>query len=104
MYKLFSLQRLVRAVAVPGAESDERSVLVLSANSLQKWYLIPNEPDKLVYECNVEKYIREGFVDHVWVSVIFMGNFQNWIVHMVLKIYAEIKGHGYLLKTMSLCL
>ncbi|XP_037787648.1 nuclear pore complex protein Nup133-like [Penaeus monodon] len=58
--------RLVRAVAVPGAESDERSVLVLSANSLQKWYLIPNEPDKLVYECNVEKYIREGFVDHVW--------------------------------------
>ncbi|KAG7173289.1 Nuclear pore complex protein Nup133-like, partial [Homarus americanus] len=58
--------RLVRAVGVPGAENDERAVLVLSAHSLQKWYLIPGEPDKLVYECNVEKYIREGFVDHVW--------------------------------------
>lgn len=58
--------RLVRAVGVPGAESGERAVLVLSAHSLQKWYLIPGEPDKLVYECNVEKYIRESFVDHVW--------------------------------------
>ncbi|KAK8723506.1 hypothetical protein OTU49_011745, partial [Cherax quadricarinatus] len=58
--------RLVRAVGVLGAEKNERAVLVLSAHSLQKWYLIPGEPDKLVYECNVEKYIREGFVDHVW--------------------------------------
>lgn len=58
--------RLVRAVGVPGAEQDERAVLVLSAHSLQKWYLVPNEPDKLIYEVNVEKYIREGFVDHVW--------------------------------------
>ncbi|XP_068231574.1 nuclear pore complex protein Nup133 [Palaemon carinicauda] len=58
--------RLVRAVGVPGAEADERAVLVLSAHSLQKWYLVPSEPDKLIYEVNVEKYIREGFVDHVW--------------------------------------
>lgn len=58
--------RLVGVVSVTGAEPDERSVLVLSANSLQKWYLIPGEPDKMVYECNVEKYIREGFIDHVW--------------------------------------
>ncbi|KAK7083096.1 hypothetical protein SK128_015202 [Halocaridina rubra] len=58
--------RLVRAVGVPGAEADERAVLVLSAHSLQKWYLVPNEPDRLIYEVNVEKYIREGFVDHVW--------------------------------------
>lgn len=55
---------------MPGGEGDERAVLVLSAHSLQKWYLIPGEPDKLVYECNVEKYIREGFVDHVWVSIL----------------------------------
>lgn len=58
--------RLVRAVGVPGVEPDERAVLVLSAHSLQKWYLVPSEPDKLIYEVNVEKYIREGFVDHVW--------------------------------------
>ncbi|KAK3877177.1 hypothetical protein Pcinc_018094 [Petrolisthes cinctipes] len=58
--------RLVRAVGVPGDEPNERAVLVLSANSLQKWYLAPGHPDKLLYECNVEKYIREGFVDHVW--------------------------------------
>nr|XP_045599010.1 nuclear pore complex protein Nup133-like [Procambarus clarkii]XP_045599011.1 nuclear pore complex protein Nup133-like [Procambarus clarkii] len=58
--------RLVRAVGVHGADKDQRAVLVLSAHSLQKWYLVPGEADKLVYECNVEKYIREGFVDHVW--------------------------------------
>lgn len=61
----------MRAVGVPGDEPNERAVLVLSANSLQKWYLAPGHPDKLLYECNVEKYIREGFVDHVWVSDFF---------------------------------
>ncbi|XP_050690235.1 nuclear pore complex protein Nup133-like isoform X2 [Eriocheir sinensis] len=58
--------RLVRAVGVPGAQGEERAVLVLSANSLQKWYLAPGQSDRLVYECNVEKHIRESFVDHVW--------------------------------------
>ncbi|MPC16890.1 Nuclear pore complex protein Nup133 [Portunus trituberculatus] len=58
--------RLVRAVGVPGAQGEERAILVLSANSLQKWYLAPSQADQLVYECNVEKHIRESFVDHVW--------------------------------------
>ncbi|XP_063850979.1 nuclear pore complex protein Nup133-like isoform X1 [Scylla paramamosain] len=58
--------RLVRAVGVPGAHGEERAILVLSANSLQKWYLAPGQADQLVYECNVEKHIRESFVDHVW--------------------------------------
>ena len=62
-------QRLVRAVGVPGAQGEERAILVLSANSLQKWYLAPGKADQLVYECNVEKHIRESFVDHVWVSL-----------------------------------
>lgn len=64
------MQRLVRAVGVPGAQGEERAILVLSANSLQKWYLAPGQADRLVYECNVEKHIRESFVDHVWVSLM----------------------------------
>lgn len=56
-------------MGVPGAQGEERAILVLSANSLQKWYLAPGQADQLVYECNVEKHIRESFVDHVWVSL-----------------------------------
>ncbi|XP_076054579.1 nuclear pore complex protein Nup133 isoform X2 [Oratosquilla oratoria] len=58
--------RFVRAVGIPGAKSGEHWILVLSAHFLQKWHVEVGESDKLLYQCNVEKYIREGFVDHVW--------------------------------------
>ena len=57
-----------------GNEGEEKCILVLSARSLQKWYLNSGEPDKLIYECNVEKFIHDGFVDHVWVSKGFLSS------------------------------
>ncbi len=49
-------------------DDEEKSVFVLTANSLQKWLLIKDEPDKMYYSCEIETVARSAFVATVWVS------------------------------------
>jgi hypothetical protein len=60
----------VVAVAGSGFESDEWRVYVLAEQSLQKWILVPGEVEKLVYEFDVNRMVREAFHETVWVSYI----------------------------------
>jgi hypothetical protein len=63
-------QKLVKVVAVAGSgfESDEWRVYVLAEQSLQKWILVAGEVERLVYEFDVNRIVREAFHDTVWVS------------------------------------
>jgi hypothetical protein len=66
------VQKLVKVVAVDGSglDSDEWRVYVLAEQSLQKWILVPGEVERLVYEFDVNRMVREAFHETVWVSCI----------------------------------
>jgi len=68
----FFHQKLVKVVAVDGSGfgSDEWRVYVLAEQSLQKWLLVAGESERLVYECEVNRMVREAFRETVWVSCI----------------------------------
>jgi hypothetical protein len=62
----------VKVVAVDGLglDSDEWRVYILAEQSLQKWILVPGEVERLVYESDVNRMVREAFHETVWVSCI----------------------------------
>jgi len=68
----FCHQKLVKVVAVDGSGfgSDEWRVYVLAEQSLQKWLLVAGEAERLMYECEVNRMVREAFRETVWVSCI----------------------------------
>lgn len=66
------MQRLVGIAVIDSIDSYEKNIIILSARSLQKWYLCPGQPDKVVYECAVDKIIHEALVDYVWVSMLWL--------------------------------
>ncbi len=51
-----------------GSDPEEKLVFVLNANSLQKWLIIKDEPDKMYYSAPMEDMTKEAFADKVWVS------------------------------------
>jgi hypothetical protein len=57
-------------MAGSGFESDEWRVYVLAEQSLQKWILVPGELERLMYEFDVNRIVREAFHETVWVSYI----------------------------------
>jgi hypothetical protein len=71
-FSVLYCQKLVKVVAVDGSgfDSDEWRVYVLAEQSLQKWILVPGEAERLVYECEVNRMVREAFHETVWVSCI----------------------------------
>lgn len=62
--------KLVKVIAVDGSgfESDEWRVYVLAEHSLQKWILVPGEVERLVYEFDVNRMVREAFHETIWES------------------------------------
>ncbi|KAJ9592509.1 hypothetical protein L9F63_015826, partial [Diploptera punctata] len=62
--------KLVKVVAVDGKgfEFDEWRVYVLAEHSLQKWILVPGEVERLVFEFDVNRMVREAFHETVWES------------------------------------
>ena len=65
-------QKLVQVQAQTYKDDvEEKIVFVLSANSLQKWLLIKDEPDKLYYNCDFETLAKEAFAANAWVSFKF---------------------------------
>ena len=69
-YNPLHSQKLVKVVAVDGSrfEFNEWRVFVLAEQSLQKWILVPGEVERLIYEFDVNRMVREAFHETVWVS------------------------------------
>jgi hypothetical protein len=67
------VQKLVKVIAVNGSglESGEWRVYVLAEQSLQKWILVPGEVERLAYEFDVNRMVREAFHETVWVSCMY---------------------------------
>ncbi|KAB7507994.1 Nuclear pore complex protein, partial [Armadillidium nasatum] len=72
--------RLVGIAVIDSIDSYEKNIIILSARSLQKWYLCPGQPDKVVYECAVDKIIHEALVDYVWGRDRVGAQLQVWLV------------------------
>jgi hypothetical protein len=70
VFSVLCHQKLVKVVAVDGSgfNSDEWRLYVLAEQSLQKWILVLGEAERLVYECDVNRMVREAFQETVWVS------------------------------------
>lgn len=70
----FYFQKLLRLLvqenssSLVSAGNSNYHVLVLARHTLQKWSLCLGESERLVYECNLEPFIVENFVQTVWVS------------------------------------
>ncbi|XP_076316561.1 nuclear pore complex protein Nup133 isoform X1 [Tachypleus tridentatus] len=60
------LKHLVQVVAENGEEEEEKYVYVLSRNTLQKWSLDIQLPDKLLFESDIERLMKEGFFQALW--------------------------------------
>ncbi|XP_021913246.1 nuclear pore complex protein Nup133 [Zootermopsis nevadensis] len=77
--------KLVKVVAVAGSgfESDEWRVYVLAEQSLQKWILVPGEVERLVYEFDVNRMVREAFHETVWESSVgSLTELRTWLLDM----------------------
>ncbi|XP_067007277.2 nuclear pore complex protein Nup133 [Anabrus simplex] len=58
----------VAAVSIREGRTGGWCVYVLAEHSLQKWTLYPGEVEKLVYECDINRIVRDAFCDTVWES------------------------------------
>lgn len=58
--KLVRLQRLVRVLTVAG-EEDEWTVYIVAGHSLQKWHMSLDEPERLAFVVELNKFVRDGF-------------------------------------------
>ena len=52
----------------PGDDQDEKLVFVLTSRCLQKWLLVKDDEENLLYNCNVTAMAKEAFARTVWVS------------------------------------
>lgn len=61
--------KLVRVASVEkskGSQEQEFIVYVLTEHSLQKWSVTPFDLERLIFECDVGRRIREAFQERVW--------------------------------------
>lgn len=47
-------------------DQAEFIVYVLTEHTLQKWSVTPNDIERLIFECEVGRRIREAFQERVW--------------------------------------
>ncbi|XP_069672597.1 nuclear pore complex protein Nup133 isoform X3 [Periplaneta americana] len=77
--------KLVKVVAIDGSgfEADEWRVYVLAEQSLQKWALVPGEVERLIYEFDVNRIVREAFHETIWESCAgSLSELDIWLLDM----------------------
>ena len=81
-YELFLFQRLVQVLGRQYQNDlEEKLVFVLTSNSLQKWLLIKDEPDKMFYSCDLETLSKQSFVNSgQWVSLLEAYTYTSGII------------------------
>lgn len=79
-------KQLSRVLAEDSEEEDSKDVYVLVGSSLQKWLLILDEPEKLIYEVDLERMLNDEFLQAFSCQdSIHVQHFKNWIIDMQLS-------------------
>ncbi|XP_067140636.1 nuclear pore complex protein Nup133 [Centruroides vittatus] len=82
----FENKSLIKVLSENGNEDDEKYLYVLAGSTLQKWYLLDHEPDKLLYEYDMDRQIKEYFLDALWSRENFhIHQLKAWSVDMQLS-------------------
>ncbi|CAN7937670.1 unnamed protein product [Ixodes hexagonus] len=79
------VRHLVKVVAEPMEDEEEKYLYVLMRNSLQKWFLEDGSPEKLCCECDLDRPMKEQFHDALWDREnTFPRHLKAWCIDMQL--------------------
>lgn len=79
-------RHLVKVLVEPTEEEDEKYVYVLLRNSLQKWFLEGEDPEKLCGECDLDRSMKEQFHEALWDREnTFPRHLKAWCIDMQLS-------------------
>lgn len=79
------VRHLVKVLAEPMEDEDEKYLYVLMRNSVQKWYLEDGSPEKLCCECDLDRLMKEQFHEALWSREdTFPRHLKAWCIDMQL--------------------
>uniref|UniRef100_T1J954 Nucleoporin Nup133/Nup155-like C-terminal domain-containing protein n=1 Tax=Strigamia maritima TaxID=126957 RepID=T1J954_STRMM len=77
--------KLIKVVVVNTDDKNKKILYVLTGSNLQKWFLSNHDSDKLLFEFDVDRMVKENFIDIMWNRDIYHVNqIQSWLIDMQL--------------------